>query len=384
MSSAMNLMGSLMEGFRSIGQQAGGFTDGSAPTNDIIGIACKMFLAGVGEGGGALSITKPIMSLATLIALFAMVVLLFLTGLEMVMARIEFVTLAMISIIMIPWGALKQTSFLFESALRAMFNLAIKVSVIAFIEAMSCTILTQYCEQFTQAAGNNKILGNFTLLLQVVFISIMLYFITKKIPELASSMISGNPSLGAASMVATAKNVSHAAVKGGAAVASGGAAVAAAGARGAVTAGGAAAGKAAAGGASAAGIAAAGIKGGAMGALNAMGGAAVSGTAGLAKRSLLGTKNQDGRRSGGLFSGAVNAALQGKDIGQAYMPKGGKRLSKMMPNVKDAKKAVGNAAHAVTHPAKTVANAVMNSKTVENTQKAFRISKARNKDKDKK
>ena len=102
MSSGMNLMGSLMEGFRSIGQQAGGFTDGSAPTNDIIGIVCKMFLAGVGEGGGALSITSPIMSLATLIALFAMVVLLFLTGLEMVMARIEFVTLAMISIIMIP------------------------------------------------------------------------------------------------------------------------------------------------------------------------------------------------------------------------------------------------------------------------------------------
>ena len=126
MSSGMNLMGSLMEGFRSIGQQAGGFTAGSAPTNDIIGIACKMFLAGVGEGGGALSITSPIMSLATLIALFAMVVLLFLTGLEMVMARIEFVTLAMISIIMIPWGALKQTSFLFKSALRAKFNLAVQ------------------------------------------------------------------------------------------------------------------------------------------------------------------------------------------------------------------------------------------------------------------
>ena len=55
-----------------------------------------------------------------------LVVLLFFTGLEMVMARIEFVTLAMISIIMIPWGALKQTSFLFESALRAMFNLAVQ------------------------------------------------------------------------------------------------------------------------------------------------------------------------------------------------------------------------------------------------------------------
>ena len=117
-----------------------------------------------------------------------------------------------------------------------------------------------------------------------------------------------------------------------------------------------------------------------------MGGAAVSGTAGLAKRSLLGTKNQDGRRSGGLLSGAVNAALQGKDIGQAYMPKKGKegRLSTKVPSLEDAKTAVGNAIDAAKHPAKTVANAVKNTQTVSNTQQAFRISKALNKDKDKK
>ena len=193
-------------------------------------------------------------------------------------------------------------------------------------------------------------------------------------------MISGNPSLGAASMVATAKNVSYAAVKGGAAVASGGAAVAAAGARGAVTAGGAAAGKAAAGGASAAGIAAAGIKGGAMGALNAMGGAALSGTAGLAKRSLLGTKNQDGSRSGGLLSGAVNAALQGKDIGQAYVPKGGKQ-GRLSTKAENARKAVSKAVDAAEHPAKTVANAVMNSKTVKDTKRAFDISQSLHKNK---
>ncbi len=385
-SNGMNLMGSLMEGFRNIGYKAGGL-QGDAVQGDVIGMGCKMFLAGIGASSGKSwidTITSPVMTLGTFLALAAMVILLFLTGLEMIMARIEFVTLAMISVIMIPWGALKQTNFLFTSTLTAMFNQAIKVSVIAFIEVMSCTVLTSYCEKFTEQAKSGKFFGDWTLILQVVFISIMLYFITKKIPNLVQSLISGQPSLGAASMTETAKNVGNAAATAGAAAATGGAGLAKAGIQGARVAGGAAAGKAAAGGASAAGIAAAGIRGGALGALNAMGGAALSGTAGLAKRSLLGTKNQDGMRSGGLLSGAVNTALQGKDIGQAYMPKGGKRLSKMMPNAKDAKKAVVNAAHAVTHPAKTVANAVMNSKTVKTTQDAYRISQALNNGKDKK
>jgi len=386
-SNGMNLMGSLMEGFRNIGYKAGGL-QGEAVQGDVIGMGCKMFLAGIGASSGKSwidTITSPVMTLGTFLALGAMVILLFLTGLEMVMARIEFVTLAMISVIMIPWGALKQTNFLFTSTLNAMFSQAIKVSVISFIEVMSCTVLTGYCEKFTEQAKSGKFFGDWTLILQVVMISIMLFFITKKIPDLVSSLINGQPQLGAAGMVDTAKNVSHAAVKGGAAAATGGAAVAAAGIQGARVAGGAAAGKAAAGGASAAGIAAAGIKGGALGALNVMGGAAVSGTAGLAKRSLLGTKNQDGRRSGGLLSGAVNAALQGKDIGQAYMPKKGKegRLSTKVPSLEDAKTAVGKAAYAVQHPAKTVANAVKNTQTVSNTQQAFRISKALHKNKDK-
>ena len=82
----------------------------------------------------------------------------------------------------------------------------------------------------------------------------------------------------------------------------------------------------------------------------------------------------------------MNAALQGKDIGQAYVPKGGKlrRLSTAFPKPENVKNAVGKAAHAVQHPTKTVANAVMNSKTVEHTQKAFKISKALNNGKDKK
>lgn len=210
-SSGMNLMGSLMEGFRELGFRAGGFITG-VPNNDIIAVGTKMFLKGM--SAAEFSITSPFMSLAALIALIVMVILLFLTGLEMVMARLEFVTLAMISTIMIPWGALQQTQFLFTSTISAMFSLAVKVSVIAFIEAMSCTILNQYCEKFTAAAHNGNIIGNFPLLLQIIFISLLLYFITRKIPELASSLISGQPSLGAGSMISTARTMGAAAAGG--------------------------------------------------------------------------------------------------------------------------------------------------------------------------
>ena len=65
------------------------------------------------------------------------------------------------------------------------------------------------------------------------------------------------------------------------------------------------------------------------------------------------------------------------------MPKKGKegRLSTKVPSLEDAKTAVGKAAYAVQHPAKTVAGAVMNSKTVKDTKRAFDISQSLHKNK---
>lgn len=350
-SNGMNLMGSLMEGFKHIGYKAGGYQtdDGDDMPGDVIGMGCKMFLKAIGGEDGKKSwlldaVTNPVMTLGTFLALGAMVILLFLTGLEMIMARIEFVTLAMISVIMIPWGALKQTNFLFTSTLTAMFNQAIKVSVIAFIEVMSCTVLTGYCEKFTEQAKSGKFFGDWTLLLQVVFISIMLYFITKKIPNLVQSLISGNPSLGAASMTQTAKNVSHAAVGTAAAVASGGASVAKAAASGGLK----AAGVARVAGKGGAGQAMAGVLGG----LNAGAGSMMSGVGGMMKQGLLGRKNNgtgaggDGGggtngRSGGVLSGVISNVQKGRDLAQGF-DNGGKSATDFGHNaMKKTSSAIG-------------------------------------------
>ena len=226
----IDIMGSLCNGFESIGYHAGGYTSADgARGNSLIENAVAMFSTGYGAAEKAFSIWSPISSLVTILCLVVMFILLLLAGLELLMAKIEFFTMAMITIPLIPFVALPQTKFLFERALGAMFNLAIKVSVISFLAAMSSKILTDYCEEFAKIATDESsggIIGNMPVLIQMVVVSFLLYLLIKKIPELVQGLLSGSPSLSSASMTQTAKNVTSTAVAAGAAVASGGASVA--------------------------------------------------------------------------------------------------------------------------------------------------------------
>ena len=143
------------------------------------------------------------------------------------MAKIEFFTVAMLTIPLIPFVALPQTKFLFERALGAMFNLAVKVCIISFLSAMASKILTDYCEEFAKLAESGDVIGNIPVLIQMVVVSLLLYLLIKKIPALVQGLLSGSPSLDGASMTQTAKNVTNTAVQAGAFAASGGASVAA-------------------------------------------------------------------------------------------------------------------------------------------------------------
>lgn len=226
----IDIMGSLCNGFESLGYHAGGYTSADGTRgNSLIENAVAMFSTGYGAAEKAFSIWSPISSLVTILCLVVMFILLLLAGLELLMAKIEFFTMAMITIPLIPFVALPQTKFLFERALGAMFNLAIKVSIIAFLAAMSSKILTDYCEEFAKIATDESsggIIGNMPVLIQMVVVSFLLYLLIKKIPALVQGLLSGSPSLSSASMTQTAKNVTSTAVAAGAAVASGGASVA--------------------------------------------------------------------------------------------------------------------------------------------------------------
>ena len=71
------------------------------------------------------------------VCVVAAVVILFLTALEMFMVRIEFWTMALITIPLLSFGVINQLKFLSEKAIGTMFNLAVKIFVVAFIATLS-------------------------------------------------------------------------------------------------------------------------------------------------------------------------------------------------------------------------------------------------------
>lgn len=329
--SGINLMGSLMDGFEAIGYQAGG-AGANVKTDSIISNAVGMFTTAYGEASKAFSVWSPLSSLATIFCLFVMLILLILTGIEIFMTRIEFYTMAMITVPLIPFAAIPQTKFLFERALGAMINLSVKVSVIAFLEALSCKILTDFAAEFAKIAkSDDGLVGNMPVLIQAIMVSLILYFIIKKIPELVQGLLSGQPSLAGGGLVATAKNVSNSAAKAGAVVATGGASMAKAATTGALQGGAVGAGKFKAAGGGRAGAVMGAIGGGMLGAANNVAGSMAKGAAGMMKNSILGSNNNNtGRggagadgRSGGL--GIVNAMRQGSRLGKNF-DAGGKGL----------------------------------------------------------
>ena len=154
-----------------------------------------------------------------LVCVVAAVVILFLTALEMFMVRIEFWTMALITIPLLPFGVIGQLKFLSEKAIGTMFNLAIKVFVVAFIATLSVNILTGLVDNAREVATSDDFIGNISYFLQVLLYSLILFYMTKKIPELVSGLLSGNPSLSGGSMkemaMSAAKGVTNALARGG-------------------------------------------------------------------------------------------------------------------------------------------------------------------------
>lgn len=154
-----------------------------------------------------------------LVCVVAAVVILFLTALEMFMVRIEFWTMALITIPLLPFGVIGQLKFLSEKAIGTMFNLAIKIFVVAFIATLSVNILTGLVDNAREVATTDDFIGNISYFLQVLLYALILFYMTKKIPELVSGLLSGNPSLSGGSMkemaMSVAKGAANAVSKGG-------------------------------------------------------------------------------------------------------------------------------------------------------------------------
>ena len=141
----------------------------------------------------------------------------FITAIEMFMARIEFWTIALITLPLLPFGLNRHTNFLAEKAIGAIFSLGIKVSVISFLTAVACPLMATFAEQIKTQAESSSSPLELSLLLQMVLASLLLCVLVHKIPNLAQGLISGSPSLVSGDLFDHAPSTGRLAAAGGAA-----------------------------------------------------------------------------------------------------------------------------------------------------------------------
>ena len=282
---SFNLMTNLSDGFQEIGFLAGGDSAGVLKPDSIVNNAVTIFSAIWSSAKGEFSVNNLGVTFVDLIALIVIVICLFLTAIEMFMARIEFYTMALITIPLLPFGVCKQTEFLSQKAIGAMFNCAIKVSVIAFITAFALPMMQGYADQMKALSSQSTsftdaLFNQIAVILQMVLAAVIIYFITKKIPELVQSVLSGTPSLNGGGMTQMGMSAAKTAAAGAGAV---GAAAGAAGGMSKIAQGAKSGFASATGGAAMSQMGAAGIMKGIGGALTGGAGAALSVGAGTAK-----------------------------------------------------------------------------------------------------
>ena len=221
----ISLMGALSDGFEMLGYKAGG--NNTASASNIVGNNCdqivKFSIDMVNAIWGETSFASLGILLISVCGLFAIVYCLFMTALEMFMARIEFYTMALLTIPLLAFGVTEKFAFLTEKAIGAMFNLAIKICVIAFISSMAVPFIESFTKDFQASKGFGS---DVAIILQAILACAIIYFLTKKIPALVTGLLNGSPQLSGSSMVDMAKGAGSKAVSVGAAVASGGASLA--------------------------------------------------------------------------------------------------------------------------------------------------------------
>ena len=116
------------------------------------------------------------------------------------MARIEFYTMMMLSVIFLPFGVTERLAFLSNSAISLMFNSGAKMMVICFLQVMIAKILGAYLTNLKASP-----FANLSSLVQMSVMCIFFAYITKKIPDLVSSFLNGSPALSGGGMIQQAK-----------------------------------------------------------------------------------------------------------------------------------------------------------------------------------
>ena len=170
-----------------------------------------------------LSVTKALIGGLGLIAMYVIYILVtlaafFFMALQVLITKIEFNVFAALAVILLPFGALKYTQFLFQRVVSAVFAYGVKLMIMFFLLGL-----------FTSVGSADMIptwesgkLPDFAELMRYALEYATMAFLMWQLPNLAAGFMNGQPSMDAGGVIGGARQAAGTAATAGAAVASGG------------------------------------------------------------------------------------------------------------------------------------------------------------------
>lgn len=189
--------------FEKIGYIAGGGTNTILMPDDIVGNTLKIISTTYDSLSQISIIHTPLAFFLGIIMFLVILAAITVIAIQIFMTRVEFWVMAVMVMPCIALGIFKHFRFLLEKAIGGVFNIAIKVGVVAFISAITAPILTKSVENF--ATSNFDITKDFTALFTLLLSTIIISLLVWKVPNLAQALITGQPSLVGGDMYAAAK-----------------------------------------------------------------------------------------------------------------------------------------------------------------------------------
>lgn len=171
---------------------------------NICGTLFKDFQdTGITDNGGIARLFMDLIAIAITIASF------FFISLKVLITKIEFCIFSSLGVILLPFGAIRFTSFLFQRVVSGVFSFGVKLMIMYFLLGLFDTLsgtLTSFEENVS-----------FSSMLKMALSYATLAFLVWKLPNLAASMMNGQPSMEAGDVVrgaTTAKSTVAGAVGG--------------------------------------------------------------------------------------------------------------------------------------------------------------------------
>lgn len=121
-------------------------------------------------------------------------------GLQITITSVEFYLFTGLGVILIPFGILRYTSFLFQKVISGIFSFGIRMMVVYFMAGLAYSVLQDFKGKFDAGAS-----PSFDIIFNCVLLYAVVGYLVWKIPVIVQGMISGTPQMDGGSMATAAK-----------------------------------------------------------------------------------------------------------------------------------------------------------------------------------